>query len=48
MKGSGSDVTRIVTDNFHDTIFGRNVSRITISNIHFTRNKVHMFIIKEL
>ena len=40
LKGAGSDKTVLVTDNFHNTISGKNVNRLTVSNIHFTRNQV--------
>ena len=40
IKGAGSDKTVLVTDNFHNTMSGSNINRLTISDIHFTRNQV--------
>ena len=40
IKGAGSDKTVLVTDNFHNAISGFNVNRLTISDVHFTRNQV--------
>ena len=43
IKGAGSDKTVLVTDNFHNTLSGYNVNRLTISDIHFTRNQVIIY-----
>ena len=39
-RGNDSSNTVIISDNFHNTLAGRNVSRITISHLHFARDKV--------
>ena len=42
IKGAGSDRTVLVSDNFHNTISGYNVNRLTISDMHFTRYEVSL------
>ena len=39
-KGDSSYTTTIISDNFHNTIIGKNVSRLTVSDLHFSKYKV--------
>merc|ERR1712032_145319 len=40
ITGDSDSNTVLISDNFKDTLKGENVSRVTIANIHFTRDKV--------
>ena len=39
IEGAGMHDTVIVTDNWHNTIVGRGVRKLTVRNIHFTRDR---------
>ena len=40
VTGDSDSNTVLISDNFKDTLRGENVNRLTIANIHFTRDKV--------
>ena len=40
LTGGSQYNTEILSDNFHITLTGNNVNKLTISNIHFKRDKV--------
>ena len=42
LTGGSQYNTEILSDNFHNTLTGNNVNKLTISNIHFKRDKVQI------